>query len=80
MMYIKYCDVLFFLRITLEWTLHNRSYVCPDSCFISLYSFINLTLDDLSLISSKFLIDSCDLKALYPYTSYVKSRRLISQG
>jgi hypothetical protein len=80
MMYIKYCDVLFFLRITLEWTLHNHSYVCPDSCFISLYSFINVTLVDLSLISSRFLIDSCDLKALYPYTNYVQSRRLIHQG
>ncbi|CAF1315485.1 unnamed protein product [Rotaria sordida] len=67
-------------RIALTWTLHNRSHFCPESCFISLYSFINITLDDLSLISSKFLIDSCDLKALYPYTNYVRSRRLIYQG
>jgi hypothetical protein len=68
------------LRITLEWISHNRSYFCPKSCFISLYSFINITLGDLSLLNSKFLIDSCDLIALPPYTNYVQSRRLISQG
>ncbi|CAF1353456.1 unnamed protein product [Rotaria sp. Silwood1] len=67
-------------RITLTWTFHNRSYLCPEACFISLYSFINITLDDLSFISSKSFIDSCDLKALSPYTNYVQSRRLIYQG
>jgi hypothetical protein len=68
------------LRINVEWTLHNHSYFCPKSCFISLYSFINITFDDLSLISSKFLIDSCDLIALPPYTNYLQPRRLIYQG
>ncbi|CAF1567296.1 unnamed protein product [Rotaria magnacalcarata] len=67
-------------RITFAWKSHNHSYLCPQSCYISLYSFINITLDDLSLISSKFLIDSCDFIALHPYANYVQSRRLIYQG
>lgn len=67
-------------RIKLQWTLHNRSYFCPTSCYISLYSLINITLGDLEYFSSKFSIDSCDLNALPPYTNYLQSTRLISQG
>lgn len=72
--------VFFKFRMNLQWTLHNQSYSCPNLCFISLYSFVNVTLGDLALISSKFFIDSCDLVALPPYTYYLQSRRLISQG
>jgi hypothetical protein len=78
--YRRKTNIFCFLSIKLEWTLHNQSYYCPNDCYISLYSFVNITLEDLSLISSKFLIDSCDLIALPPYTNYVQSRRLISQG
>lgn len=67
-------------RIHLHWTLNNRSYDCPETCFISLFSLLNITLVDLSLITSKYSIDSCDLQALSPYTHYLQSKRLISQG
>jgi hypothetical protein len=67
-------------RISLQWMLHNRTYSCPQICTMSLYSFVYVTLNDLSLISSMFFIDSCDLIALHPYSNYFQTRRLISQG
>ncbi|UJR14183.1 hypothetical protein I4U23_001178 [Adineta vaga] len=67
-------------RINLQWSLHNHSYDCPNPCYVSLFSFLNVTLIDLSLITSKYSIDSCDLQALSPYTHYLQSKRLISQG
>jgi hypothetical protein len=67
-------------RITLQWMIHNRTYSCPQICTVSLYSFVYVTLNDLSLLSSMFFIDSCDLIALHPYSNYVQTRRLISQG
>ncbi|CAF0737939.1 unnamed protein product [Adineta ricciae] len=67
-------------KISLKWTLHNHSYDCPETCYVSLYSFLNITLVDLSLITSKYTIDSCDLRAISPYTQYLQPKRLISQG
>jgi hypothetical protein len=66
--------------ISLQWILHNRTYFCPQLCTMSLYSFVYVTLNDLSLFSSTFFIDSCDLIALHPYSNYLQTRRLISQG
>ncbi len=70
----------FLLRISLRWILHNRTYFCPQICSISLYSLIYVSFDDVSLLSSPFLIDSCDLIALYPYSDYLQTRRLIYRG
>jgi hypothetical protein len=67
-------------RIALQWILHNRTYFCPELCTISLYSLIDVTFKDLSLLSSTFSIDSCDLIALYPYENYFRTRRLINRG
>jgi hypothetical protein len=64
-------------RISLQWILHNRTYLCPQLCSISLYSLIYVKFNDLS---STFLIDSCDLIALYPYSNYLQTRRLIYRG
>ena len=69
-----------FYRISLQWTLHTRTYTCPPLCSISLYSLIYIRFDDLPISSSGFFIDSCDLIALYPYSNYFQTRRLISQG
>ncbi|CAF1300057.1 unnamed protein product [Adineta steineri] len=67
-------------RINIKWTLSTHSYYCPESCLVSLYSLINVTLVDLSLLTTRYSIDSCDLKAISPYTNYVQSKQLISQG
>ncbi|CAF1015596.1 unnamed protein product [Rotaria sp. Silwood1] len=67
-------------RIYLKWVLHNRTYSCPPICSISLYSLIHVALDDSTLISSSFFIDSCDLIALYPYSDYVDKHQLIYRG
>ncbi|CAF1321842.1 unnamed protein product [Adineta steineri] len=67
-------------RINIKWTLSTHSYYCPESCLVSLYSLINVTLVDLSLLTTRYSIDSCDLRAISPYTNYVQSKQLISQG
>ncbi|CAF1432167.1 unnamed protein product [Rotaria magnacalcarata] len=66
--------------ISLRWITHNRTYSCPKICSISLYSLIHVTFDDSIYLSSRFLIESCDLIALYPYSNYVQKRQLIYQG
>jgi len=67
-------------RISVQWIFHNRTYFCPQLCSVSLYSLIYVTFNDLSLLASTFLIDSCDLIALYPYSNYLQTRRLIYRG
>lgn len=67
-------------RINLQWILFNRTYVCPNLCSISLFSLIYVKFDELTLPSSTFFIDSCDLIGLYPYSNYFRTRRLISRG
>ncbi|UJR32970.1 hypothetical protein I4U23_020433 [Adineta vaga] len=67
-------------RISLRWILHNQTYTCPPTCSISLYSLIYVSFDDTAILSSTCLIDSCDFIALYPYTEYLQTRRLISRG
>ncbi len=68
---------LFLFRISLQWNLNNRTYLCPEYCSVSLYSLIRVTFNDMSLLTSKYSIDSCDLIALYPYSTYLQTRRLI---
>lgn len=67
-------------QILLQWTLHNRTYSCPQICTISLYSFIHVKFNDFSSISPTIFIDSCDFLALHPYSNYFQTRRLIHQG
>ncbi|CAF1444950.1 unnamed protein product, partial [Adineta ricciae] len=65
-------------KILLRWILHNQTYICPPICSISLYSLIYVSFDDVASLSSSFFIDSCDFIALYPYSEYLQTRRLIS--